>query len=111
MAKPLAITDDEFEAAVVQSDIPVMVDFWAPWCGPCRTIAPILDELAGEYEGKVKIVKVNTDEHTQHAMKFGVQGIPTLIFFRGGEEVDRIVGSGRKQLYQGKIDEILNQPA
>ena len=107
MAKPLAISDDQFEDVVLKSDVPVMVDFWAPWCGPCRAIAPILDELAGEYEGKVAIVKINTDEHTKHAMQLGVQGIPTLVFFRGGQEVDRIVGAGKKGLYQTKIDEIL----
>jgi thioredoxin 1 len=107
MAKPLAVTDQEFDEKVLKSDTPVMVDFWAPWCGPCRSVAPILDELASEYEGKVTIAKVNTDEHTQHAMKYGVQGIPTLIFFRDGVEVDRIVGAGPKSLYKNKLDEIV----
>lgn len=107
MAKPLAVTDGEFEDKVLRSDIPVMVDFWAPWCGPCRSVAPILDELAGEYEGKVTIAKVNTDEHSQYAMKYGVQGIPTLIFFSGGVEVDRIVGAGPKSLYKNKLDELV----
>ncbi len=107
MAKPLAVTDTEFEDKVLKSDIPVMVDFWAPWCGPCRAVAPILDELAGEYEGKVLIAKVNTDEHSQQAMKYNVQGIPTLIFFHDGKEVDRIVGAGPKSLYQSKLDELV----
>jgi len=111
MAKPLAVTDQDFEEKVLKSDTPVMVDFWAPWCGPCRSVAPILDELAGEYEGKVTIAKVNTDEHTQNAMKYGVQGIPTLIFFRDGVEVDRIVGAGPKSLYKNKLDEIVAPPA
>lgn len=107
MAKPLSISDSEFEAKVLQAETPVMVDFWAPWCGPCRSVAPILDELAGEYEGKALIVKVNTDEHAQNAMKYGVRGIPTLIFFRDGQEVDRIVGAGPKSLYKGKLDELV----
>ena len=107
MAKPLAVSDEEFEAKVLKSEVPVMVDFWAPWCGPCRSVAPILDELAGEYEGKVQIVKVNTDEHSQNAAKYGVRGIPTLIFFRDGEEVDRIVGAGPKSLYKNKLDELV----
>lgn len=111
MAKPLAIGDEDFETQVLKSDIPVMVDFWAPWCGPCRTIAPILEELAGEYEGKVLIAKVNTDEHAAMAMKYGVKGIPTLIFFRDGEEVDRIVGAAPKTLYKNKLDEISNAVA
>ncbi|HEY1011634.1 MAG TPA: thioredoxin [Herpetosiphonaceae bacterium] len=107
MGKPIAVTDEEFSTTVLGSDVPVMVDFWAPWCGPCRAVAPILDELAGEYEGKVVIAKVNTDEHSRHAMQYNVQGIPTMIIFQNGEEIDRIVGAGPKTMYKAKLDEIV----
>jgi len=107
MAKPIAVSDEEFRSSVLESNLPVMVDFWAPWCGPCRAVAPILDELAAEYEGKVVIAKVNTDENSRHAMEYHVQGIPTLIFFQNGQEIDRIVGAGPKSLYKNKLDEIV----
>lgn len=80
MNKPVHINDNEFENNVLKSSTPVVVDFWAPWCGPCKMIAPVLEKLAVEYDGKVTIVKVNTDENPEWAMKYGVQGIPTLLF-------------------------------
>jgi thioredoxin 1 len=81
-----------FDNEVMQASTPVLVDFWAPWCGPCRAVSPILDAVGEELQGKVKIVKVNVDENQQLAVRFGVQAIPTLIIFKGGEPVDRIVG-------------------
>ncbi|GIV98364.1 MAG: thioredoxin [Herpetosiphonaceae bacterium] len=107
MAKPIPVTDQEFEEKVLKSQEVVMVDFWAPWCGPCRAVAPILDELAKEYEGRVTIAKVNTDENPKYAMQYKVQGIPTMIFFREGKEVDRIVGAGPKAYYKNKLEALL----
>lgn len=107
MAKPIAVTDAEFESKVLKADVPVVVDFWAPWCGPCRVIAPILDKLAGEYEGRLQIAKVNTDEDVQWASQFGIQGIPTLIIFKNGEEVERLVGSRPESAYRTVFDRVL----
>ena len=89
MSKPIHVSDAEFQEKVLNSTTPVIVDFWAPWCGPCRMVAPILDELAKEYGEKLVIAKVNTDENPQWAMKFGVQGIPTMLFVKDGELVDQ----------------------
>jgi thioredoxin 1 len=90
---PLQITDEQFDETVVQSDLPVLVDFWAPWCGPCKMIAPVLEELAGELGDKVVIAKVNTDQNPIYAQRLGVQGIPTMVLFKDGAEVDRVVGA------------------
>ena len=91
-----AVTDANFAHDVLTSDKPVVVDFWAEWCGPCKMIAPHLEELSTEFEGKVKILKLNTDENQQTAIRYGVRSIPTLILFKDGEEVDRKVGAGPK---------------
>ncbi len=107
MAKPIAVKDAEFAQKVLQSDKPVVVDFWAPWCGPCRAIAPILDKLAGEYDGRLTIAKVNTDEEIQNASQLGIQGIPTLIVFKGGKEVARLVGSRPEGQYREIFDKVL----
>jgi len=107
MAKPIAVTDADFPQTVLASDTPVVVDFWAPWCGPCRAIAPILDKLAGDYEGRLTIAKVNTDEEIQHASQLGIQGIPTLIIFKGGKEVARLVGSRGEAQYREAFDKVL----
>lgn len=100
MASPLIVntTDAQFEEEVLNADSLVLVDYWAPWCGPCKMIAPILDDLAGEYQGKVKIVKVNVDENPATAQKFGVKGIPTLSLFKGGQVVATKVGALAKSI-------------
>ncbi len=105
---PLAVNDQEFDQAVLEADGLVMVDFWATWCGGCRMIAPIIDELADAYAGKAKVVKVNVDEHADHAIQYEVRHTPTVIFFRDGQEVDRIVGAGKKTNYTSKLDALLS---
>lgn len=87
------VSDSDFESEVVNSDLPTLVDFWAPWCGPCKSIAPVLEELAREYEGKVKFVKVNVDDNPRAPTNFNVRGIPNLVLFKAGKVVDQIVGA------------------
>jgi len=101
------VTDQEFEASVIKSELPVLVDFWAPWCGPCRAIAPIVEELAGEYQGKVGFAKLNTDDNQRTAMKYGIMAIPTLLLFRGGNEVARVTGVQSKQALKKAIDGVV----
>ncbi len=105
ISEPQHVTDAEFEKSVLQSTLPVIVDFWAPWCGPCRMVAPILDKLAKEYAGKLIVAKVNTDENPDWASRFGVQGIPTMLFVANGKIVHRQVGA----LPEGMLRDILNQ--
>lgn len=107
MSEPIHVNDSEFQEKVLDSSTPVIVDFWAPWCGPCRMVAPVLDELAKEYNEKVVIAKVNTDENPQWAMRYGVQGIPTMLFVKNGEIVDRIVGAHPKPSIQQRLDNML----
>jgi thioredoxin 1 len=93
MSEPIHVTDAEFESKILNATLPVIVDFWATWCAPCRAIAPILEKLAVEYDGKLVIAKVDTDENPNHAQQFGVQGIPTLLMMFRGQELDRIIGA------------------
>ena len=103
----LAVTDTNFEAEVLKSSLPVLVDFWASWCGPCLRVGPIVDELAAENAGKLKVVKLNVDEAPDSAAQFGVQSIPTLIIFKNGEEAERIVGAVPKSTLQAAIDKTI----
>jgi len=91
-AKPISVSDENFESEVIQSDIPVLVDFWAPWCGPCHMAAPVLEKIAHEYQGRLKVCKLNVDEGRQTAMKYGIMSIPTLNLYVNGEVVDQIIG-------------------
>lgn len=105
--KPITITDDNFETEVLKSDRPVLIDFWATWCGPCRMIAPIVEELANEYEGKVKIGKLDVDENQQTSIKFGVRSIPTLLLFKDGKIKDTIIGAVPKSHLVQKLNSAL----
>lgn len=105
MSNAVAVNDQTFDQEVLKSDVPVLVDFWAPWCGPCRAIAPHVDALAEEFAGKIKVVKLNTDESPVTASQFAVMSIPTLMVFKGGQRVDQVVGAVPKP----KIAEMLNK--
>ena len=105
--KPITITDDNFDTEVLKSDRPVLIDFWATWCGPCRMIAPIVEELANEYEGKVKIGKLDVDENQQTSIKFGVRSIPTLLLFKDGKIKDTIIGAVPKSHLVQKLNSAL----
>ena len=106
-AWPVTITDDSFESEVLQSDVPVVVDFWATWCGPCKMIAPILDEVASEYSEKAKIVKLDIDNNQQTATKYNIMSIPSLLFFKNGEIVDQVVGALTKAQLAQRLDKII----
>lgn len=101
------LNGNNFQQEVLESSVPVLIDLWAPWCMPCRMISPIVEELGNDNQGKLKVCKLNTDENQNIAARYGIQGIPTLLFFKDGQEVDRIVGVTPKPIIQQKLDAIL----
>ena len=101
----IELSDSNFDLEVIKSETPVLVDFWAPWCGPCRALAPIVEEISTDYEGKLKVGKLNVDENQQVTMKFGIRSIPTLIVFKGGQAIDQIIGAVPK----GEIERVVGK--
>ncbi len=101
------VKEDNFKETVLDSELPVLVDFWAPWCGPCRMVAPVVEEIAQQYEGKVKVVKLNTDENPEIASQYGIRSIPTLMIFKGGEKIDMVVGAVPKTTLSNTLEQLL----
>ncbi len=107
MGNVVEVSDQSFEQEVINSETPVLIDFWAPWCGPCKAIAPVVEELAGSYAGKLKVVKMNVDDNPQTPSRYGVRGIPNLILFKGGQVAEQIVGAVPRAQLVRAIDEAL----
>lgn len=107
MGNAITLTDDSFQSEVIESSVPVLVDFWATWCGPCRVVAPIVDELAEEYDGRVKVGKVDVDSEQKIAADFGIRSIPTLLIFKDGKQADQIVGAVPKNDLVKKLESVL----
>ena len=106
---PLTVTDSSFKEEVLDSDVPVLVDFWAAWCGPCRMIAPVVEELAGEFAGRAKVVKMDVDQNTETPMQYGIRSIPTLLFFKDGQVADQLVGVSPKKDLVDRLDALVAQ--
>lgn len=106
--KPVTLTDDNFQNEVLSSDKPVLVDFWAEWCGPCKMVAPVVEELAKEYDGTLKVGKVDVDANQKVSMQFGIRSIPTLLIFKGGKVVDQVIGAVPKRALADKVSKHLN---
>ncbi|MBK6426481.1 MAG: thioredoxin [Blastocatellia bacterium] len=106
-AKYVTLTDGNFDAEVINSTEPVLVDFWATWCGPCRAIAPVIEELASQFQGRVKVGKMDVDDNSGTANRFNIRSIPTLLFFKNGQVVDQIVGSAPKSTLEGKLNSLI----
>ena len=107
MSTAAAVTDSSFKQEVLESEVPVLVDFWAPWCGPCRMVAPVVEEIADQYKEKIKVVKVNTDENPNVASQYGIRSIPTLMIFKGGQRVDMVVGAVPKTTLANTLEKHL----
>lgn len=107
MSTAAAVTDSSFKQEVLESEVPVLVDFWAPWCGPCRMVAPVVEEIADQYKEKIKVVKVNTDENPNVASQYGIRSIPTLMIFKGGQRVEMVVGAVPKTTLANSIEKHL----
>jgi thioredoxin 1 len=107
MSATAQVTDSTFKQEVLDSPVPVLVDFWAPWCGPCRMVAPVVDEISAQYEGQLKVVKVNTDENPNVASQYGIRSIPTLMIFKGGQKVDMVVGAVPKTTLANTLEKYL----
>ncbi|NJK41977.1 MAG: thioredoxin [Acaryochloridaceae cyanobacterium SU_2_1] len=107
MSSAAQVTDATFKEEVIDSDVPVLVDFWAPWCGPCRMVAPVVDEISEQYKGQVKVVKINTDENPNVASQYGIRSIPTLMVFKDGQRVDMVVGAVPKTTLASTLDKYL----
>ena len=108
MAKAIEVTDSTFAQEVLQSTQPVLVDFWAVWCGPCRAVAPVVEEIAGDYEGKLKVMKLDVDDNPQTAAAYGVQSIPTLLVFKDGKQAERIIGAVPKKVIVDKLQSVMS---